>query len=1000
MSAERVIAGSAGERFELLGPLGRGAMGQVWRAREQASGREVALKLLLRCDELTRARFAREGELMARLDHPGIVRVYSSGSVEGKPYLACELIEGARTLDDLLEEAPLAQRLTWLEEAGDALGAAHALGIVHRDVKLENLLVDAGGSLRLTDFGVATALDLEQLTRTGRAVGTPYTMAPEQVRGAREEISPATDVWALGVLLYLALADELPFTSPNAIQLAAEILTANPPPLRQAPPALAELCRRALSPEPTKRPGDGDAFAAALRAARLGPRRSSRAWIPALGAGLLTALAFGAGLWAASAPADPRPDAAELLQEASPDPSASASSPTPPSASAWEQARAAAARGDWRAFELAEQAARGGEHAAMVWLGEHLPERAGFLELQLVQLEAAQWLARAAEAGDAEAQVRLAKRLEDGRWLPHDRTRATAYYRRAAKQGHPLGMLGYGIALTSSAGGTVERDVEAGEALLEQAAATGNPEALAWWGMRRFYHHGQREEGRALLLRAARAGSAFAWVQLARTHSGTVGGTSRNPQRQVECLRGAALLGDLEGIYQLGRVLLSRGEISEAVPLLELARGRGNERATTDLAIFLLRSGRQAAALELLRQRAAAEDGLACRVLALALLASEPAPGSPAFKEAFELAQRAAPADRKASFVLGALWEKAGDVDTARSHYERAAQRGLPGGCLAMWRLELDAGRDEAAWTWLVKAADLGLRAALIEIGKRLPPERLQELARAERLHALYLAGQLFFSRSEPQLWERGVDTLRKAAGLGHAPAQVALARALLCGHGVERNTALARAWLEAATTHEDPEAYYELARLAFREGRGVDANYLLQRAHGLGSARARDAYASNAARVQLGVPAAWQVCPLRDDLLFFLPPDWRAFPREDGSLLLFPPEARPDETHRLVLAFPRLPAEDWIQGPEVAERLLVSAPPGWKLSSDQLLRESPAAIREVVVGAPDGERSALLLRVEVSGVGVDLFVRAASSRLAGLREQHRGIARALFRTQ
>src|SRR5688572_26516276 len=182
-------------------------MGLVLRARDRVSGREVALKVSLCAGDGERSeRFAREGQLTAALDHPGIVRVHDSGVADGRPFLVYELVEAARTLEQAWEGLDRDGRVRLVLEVARAVGHAHGRGVIHRDLKPENILVDRDGRARVTDFGLAAALDLDRLTHTGVLLGTPLYMAPEQVAGLADALrSPRVDVWALGVLLYLAL---------------------------------------------------------------------------------------------------------------------------------------------------------------------------------------------------------------------------------------------------------------------------------------------------------------------------------------------------------------------------------------------------------------------------------------------------------------------------------------------------------------------------------------------------------------------------------------------------------------------------------------------------------------------------------------------------------------------------------------------------------------------------------------------------------------------------
>ncbi len=266
-SLPRDVASRLAPRFTGLEPLGRGGMGLVVRAREAATGREVAVKLLLdgasSVDRL--ARFQREAALTARVRHPGVVAIHAADAVDGLAYLVLELVPGARPLDVAWASAPLRRRVAWLRDAARALGAAHAVGVAHRDVKPGNLLVDAEGALRVTDFGLAAAADLEALTRTGAIVGTPAYMAPEQVDRRDGAPGATADVWALGVVLYEALTGRHPFEAPDLLALIGRILTAEPTPAREveptAPADLEAVCRRCLARRPVDRYPDGEALA-------------------------------------------------------------------------------------------------------------------------------------------------------------------------------------------------------------------------------------------------------------------------------------------------------------------------------------------------------------------------------------------------------------------------------------------------------------------------------------------------------------------------------------------------------------------------------------------------------------------------------------------------------------------------------------------------------------------------------------------------------------------
>jgi len=300
-------------RFQLREMLGRGAMGSVFRAYDTQLEREVAIKLLKARDPSPERfeRLRREAAAMARLDHPAILKVYSLGiDPSGIAYLVTRVVEGARPLDDVTRELSPAERVERVRQVAEALGVAHSQGVVHRDVKPENVLVDAGGALVLTDFGLALLSDLERLTRSGHIVGTPAYTSPEQLRSDRDEYGPASDVWALGVLLYEALTGERPFDGPNLLELAVKVTQEPPiPPTQLDPdvsPALEAVCLAALSKDPRLRPPDGAAFARAIEMALAppqsppGPPTSS----PLSAAVVLAAMVFvlllavAVGLWA------------------------------------------------------------------------------------------------------------------------------------------------------------------------------------------------------------------------------------------------------------------------------------------------------------------------------------------------------------------------------------------------------------------------------------------------------------------------------------------------------------------------------------------------------------------------------------------------------------------------------------------------------------------------------------------------------------------------------
>jgi len=280
---------SLGE-FRILREIGRGGMGVVYEAEQTSLKRRVALKVLppaLRQDARLVGRFQREAEAAGRLRHPGIVPVFGVGEAAGAPFFAMELVEGttlrkvvkARQAgeDTGLPREPEAWR-TWavdtIAKVADALAYAHAEGILHRDVKPANILIDEKGEPRLTDFGLARDMRSPGLSLTGEVLGSPQYMSPEQAIRHDTPVDERTDTYSLAVTLYQLLTLELPYAAGTYAELLTALAVGDVVPLRERDPsipkALEQVVMRALRQDPRERYRSAEAFAADLRATLAG----------------------------------------------------------------------------------------------------------------------------------------------------------------------------------------------------------------------------------------------------------------------------------------------------------------------------------------------------------------------------------------------------------------------------------------------------------------------------------------------------------------------------------------------------------------------------------------------------------------------------------------------------------------------------------------------------------------------------------------------------------
>jgi serine/threonine-protein kinase len=274
------LIGSKVGPYEVLALLGEGGMGRVYRARHESLGRDAALKVILsttHVDPEDVRRFKREARLMSRLSHPNVVRLYDCGSAGDLPWIAMELIPGQDLKQRSLQgpRPTVADVVEWVRQACSGIAALHEAGVVHRDLKPENLMLLIDGSIRVMDFGLAKSPEATLLTAAGDVIGTPAYVAPETLTG--QPYDERSDVYQLGMVLYILLAGRSPFACGTLLALLQAIATQVPASLRtidpRVPVALDALVSRCLAKAPADRPGSARELLDGLSTARA-PARS------------------------------------------------------------------------------------------------------------------------------------------------------------------------------------------------------------------------------------------------------------------------------------------------------------------------------------------------------------------------------------------------------------------------------------------------------------------------------------------------------------------------------------------------------------------------------------------------------------------------------------------------------------------------------------------------------------------------------------------------------
>ncbi|MFM9150407.1 MAG: protein kinase domain-containing protein, partial [Solirubrobacterales bacterium] len=272
--SSRMIGTVLSSRYRLDAKLGSGGMSTVYLARDEILDRPVAVKLMhdsMASEPDQLERFNQEARAVAKLSNPNVVAVIDAGEDDGRPYIVFEYVEG-ETLKQLISRVgalETTEALAYGIEISQALEVAHERGMVHRDVKPQNVLIDSTGQAKLTDFGISRQLDEEGMTAEGKVVGTTDYVAPEQAMG--HEVDTRADIYALGVVLFEMLTGDVPFKAANQVGVAMKHVTEDLPDLQQIRPDLsattAAVVERATAKEPADRYGSTAEMTADLQTA-------------------------------------------------------------------------------------------------------------------------------------------------------------------------------------------------------------------------------------------------------------------------------------------------------------------------------------------------------------------------------------------------------------------------------------------------------------------------------------------------------------------------------------------------------------------------------------------------------------------------------------------------------------------------------------------------------------------------------------------------------------
>ncbi len=776
--------------YEILKELGQGGMARVFLGRDPRSGREVAIKVLLEARASSpeyRTRFLREARALAKVEHPNVVRLLDVGEEQGTLYIVLPY-HSEGSLADRLDRAgplPIDEALQLGVELARGVQAAHALGVLHRDLKPDNVLLRDQGVAMLTDFGLAKDLGREgqtqDLTKSGTLQGTPGYWAPEQAAGIASGVGPHTDVYGLGAVLYAALSGRAPIVEAGLLAILAATLSQAPPPLRSfrddVPRELEAVILRCLEKEPGARWASALEVEEALARCRAEPAQTGRTVAGLL---TLTALTFGGGLvlalWEEDPP--PAPSAAETPRTSPTSPQATPQPSSSPDMVAVEQ----------------------------VYLRARAEFDAGATTTAL------RLFAEAAEAGHPAALNALGVLHQSGRGLDADKALAASYFRRAADLGYGQAMANLGLIHQQS--GLVADYVEA-RALFRRASEHELPEAWLSLGILVFEGVGgpkDEAEGLRWLHRAAEAGTLGAMRYLGVVYLKGQGGVPPDHAQGIEWLRRGAALEDPTCMHVLGMAYASGQGVpkdpSKSLLWLQRAADKGLDSALYNLAV-LHQEGRgvpknAARAADLYRRAADQGYPLAMFNLGVLLTRGEGVPQDDV--EAARWFQRAA--DRgvaAAMFHLGLAFSKGvgvpQDLPLGAEWLRRGAEKGNRGAMLnlavALMRGE-GVSKDEAlAFHWYQKAADQGSSRAMHN-----------------------LATMLERGQGTPQDPARALSFYRAAAELGEPSSMLLLGRRLCLGSHVPKDLEAGVEWIRRAAASDDPEIQREAKRDLERLGR------------------------------------------------------------------------------------------------------------------------------------------------------------------------------------